>query len=117
MKKLREEEGVELADEDNDEAGWEGWDVESDSSEESSDGWIDVESDGDEDLEISDSEDEGPSKEKIAEQSNAEDDVPDITRVSTLATTKVCIHVIAPQFILSPLFAPDSNARGFCSSQ
>ena len=32
MKRLREEDGVELADEDDDEAGWAGWDVRSERS-------------------------------------------------------------------------------------
>ena len=37
--------------------------MESDSSDDSSsDGWIDVESDGDEDIEVSDSDDEGDAK-------------------------------------------------------
>ena len=90
-----------------DEAAWEGWDVESD-SEESSDGWISVDSDSDEDLEISDSEDEdgktskkskgkGKAKAKDADDMEAEDDNKEETaeeaakRISTLATTKVCL--------------------------
>lgn len=78
-----------------DEAAWEGWDVESDSSEDSSDdeGWLDVPSDGD-DLELSDSDDEKPKPEskdagpdeKIA-GATPENDEP--ARISTLATTKV----------------------------
>jgi protein SDA1 len=65
LEKWKEEQGL---DEEEDEAkGWENWDAESDSSE-SSAGWIDVESDG-EDIDISDSEDEKPktsTKEKAA---------------------------------------------------
>ena len=51
------EEGAETTTGADEDAGWEGWDVESDSDEESSDGWVGVSSD-EEDLEISDSEDE-----------------------------------------------------------
>lgn len=56
LEKWKEEQGL---DEDEDEEkGWENWDAQSDSSE-SSGGWINVESDG-EDIEVSDSEDEKP---------------------------------------------------------
>lgn len=56
LEKWKEEQGL---DEEDDEArGWENWDTESDSSE-SSGGWINVESDG-EDIDLSDSEDEKP---------------------------------------------------------
>ncbi|PCH38771.1 SDA1-domain-containing protein [Wolfiporia cocos MD-104 SS10] len=99
LKKLREEEGVASGEEDDDdEAGWEGLDVETDSSDESSDGWIDVDSDGDEDLEISDSEDEGekrPSKGKTKAKGKAEESEATPTedsaaaRISSLATTKI----------------------------
>ncbi|KAI8998932.1 actin cytoskeleton organization and cell cycle progression protein [Trametes punicea] len=108
LKKLREEEGVVSgAEDEDDEAAWEGWDVESD-SEESSDGWIDVDSDSDEDLEISDSEDEGDGRKKKGKgKANATDDggqddkggekdgtAQDTAeeaakRVSSLATTKI----------------------------
>jgi len=54
LAKWQEEQG--LDDEKAEEQGWENWDVESDGSE-SSGGWINVESDGD-DIEISDSDDE-----------------------------------------------------------
>ncbi|KAK0502957.1 SDA1-domain-containing protein [Armillaria luteobubalina] len=86
--KLREEEDVDV-DETGD-AGWEKWDVESDSSdsESESEGWIDVD-DADDQLVISDSEDEGEKKDgenaKVDEK-NSEDVA---TRVSTLATTKI----------------------------
>ncbi|GLB35212.1 putative protein required for actin cytoskeleton organization and cell cycle progression [Lyophyllum shimeji] len=79
LQKLRDEEGVVLADGDDD-AAWEGWDVESDSSDDDSDeGWHDVSDDGG-DIEISDSEDE-------AEKATSQPDAP--PRVSTLATTKI----------------------------
>ncbi len=108
LKKLREEDGVASGVEDeDDEAAWEGWDVESDSDEESSDGWQEVDSDSDGDLEISDSEDEDgkPSKKSKGKgKAKAKDDDDDMeveeskeqenpeeaaNRISTLATTKV----------------------------
>ena len=76
--------------EEDEEAGWENWDVETDSSESESESevWVDVSSDG-EDLEVSDSEDE---KETFSARpkdiSEADKDAQD-TRISTLATTKV----------------------------
>lgn len=104
LKQLRAEEGVDDGVfEEDDEAAWEGWDIESDSDEESSDGWLDVESDGD-DLDISDSEDEGDSKKKQKLKSKGDEDVEmdkedqtqqgesaedALKRISTLATTKV----------------------------
>ncbi|SJL04385.1 related to SDA1-required for normal organization of the actin cytoskeleton and required for passage through Start [Armillaria ostoyae] len=86
--KLREDEDVDM--DEADDAGWENWDVESDSSDsdEESEGWIDVD-DADDQLIISDSEDEGEKKDgenAKAEDKNSEDLV---TRVSTLATTKI----------------------------
>ncbi|KAJ4488284.1 SDA1-domain-containing protein [Lentinula aciculospora] len=50
--------------EDDDEVGWEGWDVDSDSDSDSDseDGWQDVSSDSDGDIDISDSEDENGEK-------------------------------------------------------
>ena len=105
LKKLREEEGVESGEEDEDnEAAWEGWDLESDSSEESDDsgGWIDVESDGDEELEISDSEDEGGKQEKKTKNQIEDDEKAEATaaestaaRISSLATTKVSADNLA----------------------
>ncbi|RPD65802.1 actin cytoskeleton organization and cell cycle progression protein [Lentinus tigrinus ALCF2SS1-7] len=110
LKKLREEDGVASGGEaEDDEAAWEGWDVESD-SEESSDGWISVGSDSDEDLEISDSEDEdgktskkskGKGKGKAKAKDGDDDDIEAdedkkeetaeeaAQRISTLATTKI----------------------------
>ncbi len=87
--KLREEDEDVDMDEAGD-AGWENWDVESDSSDsdEESEGWIDVD-DADDQLVISDSEDEGEKKDgenAKAGDKNSEDLA---TRVSTLATTKV----------------------------
>lgn len=104
LKQLRAEEGVEDGMFEEDEAAaWEGWDVDSD-SDESSEGWMDVGSDGD-DLDISDSEDEGDSKKPktTKKDENEGEDVDmdkeseqqdggaeDVSkRISTLATTKV----------------------------
>lgn len=98
LKKLREEEtggavGIdgEDKDEDDDATAWEGWDVETDSDSDSdseSGGWIDVESDGDDNLEVSDSEDEQPSAPKPPGEKKPDTDA-DPNRISTLATTKV----------------------------
>lgn len=76
-----------------DDAGWEGWDVETDSSddESESEGWINVD-DGDDDLEISDSEDDEPKKTSQAADGTAasgETPADSAPRISTLATTKV----------------------------
>ncbi|RDB21213.1 Protein sda1 [Hypsizygus marmoreus] len=79
LQKLREEDDVEMGDED-DEAAWEGWDLDSDSSDDESEGWLDV-PDDDGDLNISDSEDE-------AEKEKGQQEISK-TRVSTLATTKI----------------------------
>ncbi|KAI0747789.1 actin cytoskeleton organization and cell cycle progression protein [Daedaleopsis nitida] len=103
LKKLREEDGIASGDEEDDEAAWEGWDVETDSSDESSDGWVDVDSDGEEDLEISDSEDEDDKKSKKkrkgkgkaneeeegAQGEKEETTEEEVKRISTLATTKI----------------------------
>lgn len=92
LKILREEEGVELDDED-DEAMWNGWDVESDEDSESDEeDWINVDSDDDEDLVVSDSDDE---KEKLAEPTPGNTEASN--RVSALATTKV--NTTAPPLI------------------
>lgn len=94
---LRAEEGSDAAglDDEDDEAAWEGWDVESDSSSDS-DGWNDVSSD-DGDIVISDSDDDRPKAKGKAAQTEGDmagDDAPtpaatDVTTFSTLATTKV----------------------------
>ncbi|KAK0441167.1 SDA1-domain-containing protein [Desarmillaria tabescens] len=86
--KLRQEEDVDI--DDAGDAGWENWDVESDSSDSSSEseGWIDVD-DADDQLVISDSEDEAEKKDgenAKPEDKNSEDLA---ARVSTLATTKI----------------------------
>lgn len=74
LEKWREEQGLGSGEEDEDE-GWKNWDAQSDDSE-SSGGWINVESDG-EDIDVSDSEDEKKAekaKKATAQQSKSEDD-------------------------------------------
>ncbi|KAK7023814.1 protein SDA1 [Favolaschia claudopus] len=85
LQKLRDEENVVL--EEDDEAAWEGWDVDSDSSDSESEGWINV-SDDEQELHISDSEDEDKPKEKLPAP-DAESAPDPSTRISTLATTKI----------------------------
>jgi len=70
--------------------------VDSDSSDSSeSEGWIDVESDGDQNLDISDSEDDQPTDNKKPSITTTGDanvpspQVEDAPRISTLATTKI----------------------------
>ncbi|KAG5735521.1 Protein sda1 [Termitomyces sp. T112] len=80
LQKLRDEQGVVLGDEEEDEGAWDDWDIESDSSDSDSDNeWINV-SDDDNHIVISDSEDE-------AEKAQPKSEVP--PRVSNLATTKI----------------------------
>lgn len=91
MKKLREEDtgGADNTDGEDDTAAWEGWDVETDSDSESeSEEWIEVHSDGDSNLEVSDSEDEQQPGPKTHGENKLETDE-NANRVSTLATTKV----------------------------
>jgi protein SDA1 len=76
----------------NDEAGWSDWDLESEASSDSG-GWEEVSSDGD-DLVISDSEDEGrkPKKAKTAPKAEPIDvamDDDDTKSVVSVATTQV----------------------------
>ncbi|KAH9066597.1 protein required for actin cytoskeleton organization and cell cycle progression [Lactarius vividus] len=73
-----------------DENDWEGWELESASSDDSSDsgGWIDVESDGGDHLSVSDSEDEGKKKSDGKLPPN-EGSSTDANRTSTLATTRI----------------------------
>ncbi|KAJ8095236.1 Severe Depolymerization of Actin [Marasmius tenuissimus] len=84
LQKLREEDNVEEMDE---EAAWNGWDAESDSSEDSdgSEDWINVEDSDQEYFDVSDSDDE---KEKEG-QEEGEKAEPEEAKISTLATTKI----------------------------
>lgn len=69
LEKWKEEQGINSENEDED-AGWNNWDAESDESDDG-EGWINVESDG-EDIDISDSEDEREKK-KAKKQAAAAD--------------------------------------------
>ncbi|KAH9036310.1 protein required for actin cytoskeleton organization and cell cycle progression [Lactarius pseudohatsudake] len=72
-----------------DENDWEGWELESASSDDSSDSgrWIDVESDGGDHLSVSDSEDDD--KKSDGKLPPNEGSSTDANRTSTLATTKI----------------------------
>lgn len=88
LKKLREEDTgqADASEGEDDEAAWEGWDIETDSESDSeSEDWINVESDRD-DLELSDSEDETPAKKSEPTEGECQQNQ---TRVSTLATSKI----------------------------
>ncbi|TFK46042.1 SDA1-domain-containing protein [Heliocybe sulcata] len=99
LRALRREEGVASGAGGEDEDDWKGWDVESDSSEDSSDGesWIDVDSDGEEAFEVSDSEDEKEKEKKrereekmdVDEDDREKEEGSSAARVSSLATTKI----------------------------
>jgi len=69
------------------EQGWDNWLVESDSSSSDEPNWINVESDGSNDLEISDSDDETANGEYGFTRCDQHDEPP--ARVSSLATTKI----------------------------
>lgn len=90
LQKLREED---VSKEQGDDDTWNDWDVESDVSDESeSEGWMDVDSEGEDNLEISDSEDEQENVDKGKKKTPDEpklEEAPDHNRPSILATTKV----------------------------
>ena len=93
---------------------WQGWDLESNDSDEGSDSdedWINV-GDGDGPLVISDSEDE---KEAKNDQTNHDHVSLNLPRVSTLATSKVsfAVHVV---FVYSYAFL-DFDTRRFRTPQ
>lgn len=105
--------------EEDDDAGWENWDVETDSSESDSEGWMDVSSDG-EDLEVSDSEDEKEAplaqardSEKGASEADKDIQAQD-NPISTLATTKVNL-LWSSRLGLTP--ATDSDTCRFRTAQ
>ncbi|KAH9995025.1 SDA1-domain-containing protein [Russula vinacea] len=77
------------SDEEDEDQAWEGWDIESASSDDSSDSgrWIDVESDGEDHVNFSDSDGEdGKSGDNIRKDNEPASDA---NRTSTLATTKI----------------------------
>lgn len=92
MQKLREEDGLNSDGEDDD-AVWQGWDIESDDSDEDSDedeDWINVDDDDDDEpLVISDSEDENEKAKN--DRATPSRKSPNPTRISTLATSKVSL--------------------------
>ena len=94
-----------------DENAWEGWELESESSDDSSDagGWIDVESDGGDHLSISDSEDED--KKDNSKPTENEASSTEANRTSTLATTKVCPILPSPITRRTPLPADSYPGR------
>ncbi|WVR00187.1 hypothetical protein IAU59_007329 [Kwoniella sp. CBS 9459] len=113
---------AEMEIDEDDEAGWENWDVESDTGSDSS-GWQDV-SDDDDDLEISDSDDEDSKKKKekkksktkgkkVAQEEDSDDekdedeDMDDAKSVVSAAPTDVSqatkkLSLLAQQKILTP---------------
>lgn len=99
----------ELEIDENDEAGWDNWDVESEDDSDS-DEWNDVSSDG-EDFEISDSEDEDdkPKSKKARLSKKAEDDEDEdddaksvVSTATSTATEVRKISLLAQQKILTP---------------
>ncbi|KAH7907971.1 SDA1-domain-containing protein [Hygrophoropsis aurantiaca] len=87
LKKLRSEEANSENDDETDEKAWKNWDVESDSESSSdSDGWIAVDSDDNNSLDISDSEDEQVDSTAIKADHQPNEDE---GGVSTLATSKI----------------------------
>jgi len=81
LKKLREEQN---RNDEDDESAWQGWDVQSNSDESfGTDRWIDVDSENDDHLSISDSDNEQDKTDR------GETELDDANRISTLATTKI----------------------------
>lgn len=107
---------------DGDDAAWEGWDVESDSSSDS-EGWHDVSSD-EGDIVISDSDDDRPkSKGKKVQLAEEDEDLKpedaatpaatEVSLVSNLATTKVPFTPKFPSYFVAHQALLDPYARGF----
>lgn len=76
--------------EEDNEAAWNNWDVESDSDSDSSGDWIAVDSDGSDQLSVSDSDSEGEKDDKEIQTPSQEHPEAE-KRISSLATTKVRI--------------------------
>ncbi|KAK8853190.1 hypothetical protein IAR55_003892 [Kwoniella newhampshirensis] len=107
---------AEMEIDEDDDAGWENWDVESASSSGSS-GWEDVVSDGDDDIVLSDSDDEGEKKKAVkgkgkkrAKEEDEDEEMDDAKSVVSMApsaatevsqTTKK-LSLLAQQKILTP---------------
>lgn len=112
LSKLREEEGILLEDEDDD-AAWEGWDEDSSDSSSESEGWVDVEDDG-EDLVISDSEDEDTKGDEVT---HSQADLGDTTKISQLAMTKVSSAYMpqSTEFVSDRLATTDLDSSRLCT--
>lgn len=125
MKQIKENENEENSgEEDDEENDWAGWEVASESSDSSSsDGWIEVSSDSDNDLELSDSDDEETKKDVVKGANDQEDTAPQLEGkevaqldpAQSIATTKV--HFICILFFISlsksllSLNSSDSHSR------
>jgi protein SDA1 len=110
LQKLREEDGLDL-DQEDDDAMWQGWDIESTDEDEDSDedeDWINVDGDEDEPLVISDTEDEN--------EKAKNDESPNPPRISTLATSKVSLKSRRVYLFIFMYFL-DINTRRFCTPQ
>ncbi len=125
---VSDDEGDVEVDED-DEAGWDDWEVESDDSTDSG-GWEEVSSNG-EDLEISDSDDEVPVKakkrklESLMEEDEDEDDSKSVVSAVTteLSQTTKKLSLLAQQKVRPPLSSyarltyADPHTRRLCPPQ
>ncbi|KAH9978317.1 protein required for actin cytoskeleton organization and cell cycle progression [Russula compacta] len=89
LRTTRGDDGASSDGEEDDEEAWEGWEIESESSDDSSDsrGWIDVESGGEDHLSVSDSDSEH--EKRGAQPPENDGPASDANRTSTLATTKI----------------------------
>lgn len=90
-----------------DEEGWDNFEVESDSDSDSDGGWVDMPSEG-EDLELSDSDDDEPKAKKRKTKADADkdeddnDDAKSVTSTGTAATEAKKLSLLAQQKILTP---------------
>lgn len=100
---VSDEEGA--AFDEDDEGGWDNFEVESDSDSDSDGAWHDVSSDG-EDIEMSDSDDEAPKtkkrKTKGAEEDDEDDDAKSVVSTTSTATEVKKLSLLAQQKILTP---------------
>ncbi|BEJ11736.1 hypothetical protein CspHIS471_0201960 [Cutaneotrichosporon sp. HIS471] len=96
----------EAAFDEDEEGGWDNFDVESDSDSDSEGGWMDVVSDGDDDIVMSDSDDDEPKakkrKTKAKDEAEEDDDAKSVASTSTAATEAKKISLLAQQKILTP---------------
>ncbi|KAF2756991.1 SDA1 domain-containing protein [Pseudovirgaria hyperparasitica] len=99
QKRLEANGGVDDKEGDSEEEGWKDWDAESDTSE-SSEGWIDVHSDG-EDIQVSDSDDEKPPAKKMKTIMATQEAIKE-NGVSTELSAKEKAQNLATTRILTP---------------